>query len=758
MRKDASSKSVMPRPVILAACFLLFCMHANAQKNPPDVRFELRVGGTKTVFRQGERIPIEMTFSSTSPDTYTVSTRTYDRSGRLNVDQFQISPSTGYADPLADYFGALSVHIGGGLGGISVLKEEPVVVPLELNEWFRFDIPGTYRLRVIASRVSQIPHAEKEDERPVPIRATSNEVTLQIVAADPAWQAQVLQESLSIVDRSVAENQYDPQKAVACRTIRFLGTSAAAREMVRRFAHEDGCGFEWIMGLFGSPNREIVFTEMQEHFTSPWQPITPSFVLYLSRFAFLRDHPELPPPWPENDPEKHNAVRELYQKRAQGLQAEYDKYAERLWKLLPGKRDPARLATIHTLFEISANQQAGALPGIRSQLAAMMAPALASLDPSVLEGVLGYRWKHFAPLGLLPALRQIYEHPPGNDPRGSLRGWAALRILQTSPAEGRTLLLAEMKRLEPRLKIGLLSALSDETLEEFEEGMASHLEEARERGLSEAYVVHCGLVERYATLRVLDRVKKIHADLEKRWDAGTIELLAYFLRVDPAYGLREVAAVAVKPCEGCHRQTLSSIARLHVSPALEGLGLALLNHPSEEIAADAAETLGRYGSLAAKEPLMKRLTQWHKTWSGRQSQMRWVVGKRHPNEAAHRLGEVLRTALLSARSWMLPPVEVEQVRESCLTESCRQQVGYAQQNTSAAHIGVSEFEGRRVWAVGSISLDSWAALIEKLTQFPAGSRWTWSAGQFLAPEENSRLLSELESMAAARGIQLTTTN
>lgn len=749
----------MLRTWVNVGLVFLFCVgRIAAQENPPDVKFEVRLAGGKTLFRQGERIAMELAFSSTSPDTYTVSTRTYDRSGRLNADQFVMLPSTGHTDPLSDYFGTLGIGPGGGLSGIGVLKQEPIIVPLELNEWFRFDVPGSYRLRIVASRVSRMPQSEKEDLQPVSLRLTSNEVTFQIVAADPAWQAQVLQESLAIVDRATAENYYDPERRAACRTIRFLGTPAAVREMVRRLGNSDPCTFEWMAGLFGSSHRKLVLSELEEQFASPWQPVTSSFLLCLSRLAFLKDYPEPLPPWPGNDSEKQDEIRELYRKRNEAMQAVYEGYVRKLWEVFPLKRDPARAVTLHALFELGVSGQSKAASAVRPQLAAMMGSVLVALSPEVLEGILGYRWKYFASLSLLPALRQIFEQPPGADSRGSLRGLAALRILQASPAEGRSLLLAEIKRLEPRIPIGFLRALPDDTIEELDEIITTHLEQSRERELSLAYTTHCGLLERYATARILDRVKKVYADPEKRWDVGKAELLAYFLRVDPSYGLQEITTEAAKPCEECYRQTLSSIARLHMSPTLEGLALEFLGHPSAGIAADAAETLGKYGSVAAKEALMKRLEQWHKTWNGRHNELRWVPGKRNPNEGVQRLGEVLRGALLSARSWLLSPEEIELVGAFCITESCRQQVAYRHEDPYSVHINGSETEGQETWSAGQVYLNSWADLLQKLAQYPPGSRWTWAAGQWLPEEEKRKRLNEIEQLAAVRGAELTVIN
>src|SRR5271169_4668426 len=73
-------------------------------------------GGTST-FHVGEVIPIELSFTASLPDAYDMDTRNYDRSGRLNMEQFNVTPPG--RDPIANYYDN-GVFMGGGLGGSRV--------------------------------------------------------------------------------------------------------------------------------------------------------------------------------------------------------------------------------------------------------------------------------------------------------------------------------------------------------------------------------------------------------------------------------------------------------------------------------------------------------------------------------------------------------------------------------------------------------------------------------------------------------------
>jgi hypothetical protein len=96
------------------------------------VSLAIRFAGGTSQFHVGEVIPIELSFAASVPNTFDLSARDYDRSGRLNIEQFHVTPSG--RDPLADYY-AQGIFIVGGLGSSRVLGTEPVVIQEDLNEW-----------------------------------------------------------------------------------------------------------------------------------------------------------------------------------------------------------------------------------------------------------------------------------------------------------------------------------------------------------------------------------------------------------------------------------------------------------------------------------------------------------------------------------------------------------------------------------------------------------------------------------------------
>lgn len=99
-----------------------------------------------TTFHIGERISLQLEFTA-NPDAHLgVTTKSYDRSGRMSVESFEISPSSGFSDPLAAYFGGGMMM--GGMYTVQELSGKPYTMHLDMNEWVRFDTPGDYTVVV----------------------------------------------------------------------------------------------------------------------------------------------------------------------------------------------------------------------------------------------------------------------------------------------------------------------------------------------------------------------------------------------------------------------------------------------------------------------------------------------------------------------------------------------------------------------------------------------------------------------------------
>jgi hypothetical protein len=272
---------------------------------PADVDLRLTLDDGKSVYREGEIIRLTLAFTSTAKEKYASSTRTYDHSGRLDLETFCVTPDSG-RDPLQDYYrsGIFGYFVGGGLSSMDhPLSRIPYVVNEELNEW-RSLRPGSYTLRVASDRVAQTRSTGTTGPGSGPVLVLSNAVTFQVVAATPQWQSEQFTLALSVLDAkrdNLTQVQSD-QIQHAERVLRFLDSAESTRELARRFwfydrppgpLHTAGEGYpaaefyqsllernSWNFkaGLIGSPFREVAIEELNAMIDDHQHPATRGMV------------------------------------------------------------------------------------------------------------------------------------------------------------------------------------------------------------------------------------------------------------------------------------------------------------------------------------------------------------------------------------------------------------------------------------------------------------------------------------------------
>src|SRR5262249_31492830 len=594
----------------------------------------------------------------------------------------------------------LSDYLPGAGGGISsnpTLSEKPHKMTFDLNEWFRFDQPGKFRLYVTAPRVL------KKGERPFRNGAevTSNIVEFEILPRDDEWADQELQAITRLLDSGAPNSDRRPD----CRRLRFLNTEAAASEMIRRFgAPLDVCGYEYSMGLIGSAYRAFVMKEMERRLESPDQIVSDGYLRKLSHVAAsLHQKGELPSPAERpNDERQAKVAAEAWRKWGDSRQEFQIQYTERLMSALPRKQGKARAITVNTLLEMLWNnslqsgqtrlidiadaRRPGLARGYQPEMIQKLAPEIIAvfddLPVNVQTGLLGYRWRQLAGPAMLPVIRRILNDKPANDrsyESRELRGLALRRLYDLAPDEGRRLIIEELRRPSPGAGWPTLKLLPDETLPGLEETLVENLNKALSGAGGNPDLLSM-LIERYATTSVASRVRDIYGDKGGKW-ACSIQsaLLAYFLRVDAPTGIelaKQALAARGPEYTHCYASLLPDVAKLRLTPELEDLAIERLDDPDPEVVTNAASMLGQYGSAGAEKPLWTRLEKWIQEWKGRAEELPKNFDSSHPNFWPKQIGPALRQALSQSPAWLINREELERLRQSCLDKDESQQFNY----------------------------------------------------------------------------------
>lgn len=402
-----------------------------------QVQLTIRFAEGKNQFRQGEVIAVELHFSTSAPDTYTVSTRSYDRSGRLDIDQVVVTPST--RDPLHDYYsGLLGGFLGGGLSGFSTLGQEPYVYRMEINEWVAFDSPGRYTIEITSSRISR---TDPLTSQAAPVVLRSNRLEFEIVGADAAWQAHTLADTIATLDSAASD---DMQRSRARSVLRFLDSPAALAEVVRRLGDpEESDRWDWKAALLATRHRSLAKGELERGLTAPDVALTYDYVSVLAALRFLLEHPEPMPPYPPDKGPEQEAWRALLQQRHDILQGLIDSVYQQALRALDTKQGRAKAVTLHHLIAWPDSNASR-----RREAYGRMAPELASLFAMLpmrqQEEMLQYRWSRIRSPAMLPVLRRILDQPKQHS--HELREAAFRRLLELDPSEGAARILREIRQ------------------------------------------------------------------------------------------------------------------------------------------------------------------------------------------------------------------------------------------------------------------------------------------------------------------------
>jgi len=710
----------------------------------PPVTLILRTSQDRHTFHPGEIIPIELEFSSAIKGRYVVDGATYDRSGRLTIDTYRVSPDRGVVDPLLDYL-AFGSFMGGGIRGMGVLGDKPVVVKLQLNDWFRFDEPGTYELSVRSGRLTD--DTAPAATRYVPLPVESNGLTLTILPPDPQWARAQLKALLAQLDPPTAARE--PREA--CRALRFLGTNGAVDAMIRRY-DLPGCEFEFMAGLFGAPDRGHVVSEMAARLDAPDQSVSEGYLRTLSILTVYQEHPEFRVPQTADSKGRSGAPGEIA-KHQDLLEAARAGYTARM-SAAAAKKDPkARALTAASALENAPPKDPAAREALRDQVVA----AFLDLPGDVQSRFLEYRWPAVATPAMAPTLRTLADAGDRRSSSGSLADLALRRLYAVEPDDARPRMLAQIGNPPQGATIKTLGQLPDQELRDLDQALAANVVNPRSGGL-DSLVIRTALLERYASASALPAVLPW---IDGRWSRLACDplssTLAYVARVDPARGqemLERTVSTRAGVSTRCYQYVLGAIARIRMTPPVEAVAIAHLTDSYPDVARDAAEALGAAGSAAAREPLLKAFEQWHAAWNGRADDLRYTQAVPNPNAPQAMVERAYWQALTFGYGWHSTRADLERVQQWCVTDGCRNEIGGLFDQASQTRIRISSLDEPFAGiSLAQHDLHSLAELARRVSQYPKGTGFTLDV-QALDPRAAPDVSARVMKMAADLGMTI----
>lgn len=701
--------------IILALC----CALLPAQDAPDSaVSLTIRFASGTSQFHVGEAIPIELSFSATAPRTFELNTRSYDRSGRLDLENFHVSPEG--RDPLYNYFvgGVNRVFAGGGLYNIVYLGPDRYVMTEELNEWAVLEQPGHYSLYVTSSRVGRSGQSDTN-----PLHLKSNTLEFDIISADESWQQQTLAAAIAILDRRESTPE---EKNAAMRALRFLDSPQSVHELVLRAGQPgDKCDWDCFAGLIGSTRQRLVVQELESRLTAPGVAVTSTFLSLLGQSKFMLEHGPMPP-YPDGEKEQKQWA-DLEKKRGEEFETLQASLLAKATAVLQSKMGEARAETVRTLLQHSNNGEKPA--GLRDS---DLEDALLALPAEEQSHLLQYSWSRLKTPAIAQVLEKILERPKLDD--HMLRGVALRRLDELDHEKAVAILFEEIRHPHPDLGIynnvkEVLQILPDKPDPQFDTVLARRLEQEA----SPTFDLDINLIARLASPAILPRVKALYEKTDDDSCTTRGELVSYFLRVDPGYAMRHLKDASLF----CMRAAWESAFRLKQWSAVEPFLIAELNGPNLWNARNAAETLERFGGLKAKRAMLERLRRFHQQWAKREKEFKSTLGAPHDVSEAMSFQYGLVEAIGKAQGWILEDSEIAEVQRLTLGNQKQQVADWESPHSEWIGIDVSMF-----------SFDSFSILVDrylvqdvsslraKLAQFPSGTHFF--IGHFGSAQEDHR--------------------
>lgn len=722
------------RALFKALCAILII--GPAANAGADAALSIVTRNHQTKFQLGEVIPLDLSFTAATPGRFSMNLARYDRSGRMQWETFVVSPTAGTADPLAVYFKAFRAFLGGGLTNFQYLSLAPIQIHLQLNEWVRFDRPGTYRLSVISQRVAdQQPGARQA----TPLELASNELTLEIVPADPAWQrAQLdrIRAGIALHPPAFPSQPDDDPRTAALAALRYLGTADAAREMAGLFRSADSnTEFQCMFGLIGSPSRADGLREMKRLLAVPDFPVDERFLSTMSLLSL--------------DPDASS--EELSNRREENL----NQLGDELLRVLPQKTGVALAVSTNTALGL---KQGPLSPEARQKVSEQIAAVFEMLPIDAKIGWLESRWEQVKGPEWIPLLRKIAseykEFAIPNEMHayqslelsaGALKNW-----YQLDPEGARQAVIAEIERPRPRFSVETLGILPDNVLPEAEQVIAGHFVSTTDF-YAEGKLA--ALLFRYADRDVLPMVlPKIEKSIGTWACEPQKNALAYLSKVDEDIATPLIErAIAARSRTGCWKSVLTELGSMHPASSLQEIAIQALYDPDAELATDAVNYLGRFGSAEAQPKLWQRFVDWSLVWKGRDAELRSSPIGPHAHAWDANLGQALVRALASGQGWFTDEQQLHQIR-SLATESLQQEVDADLREAAERPVPIQD-EGFTPphFHVAQYEVYSLDDLKAKLKQFPGNTSFVFSAP---VPLKDPSWLSDLKAWLKETGINV----
>ena len=197
---------------------------------------------------------------------------------------------------------------------------------------------------------------------------------------------------------------------------------------------------------------------------------------------------------------------------------------------------------------------------------------------------------------------------------------------------------------------------------------------------------------------------------------------------------------------------LTDVGRLQPSPSLEDIAMPALDDPDPQVAINAAEYLGEYGSAAVEEALWQHYQAWSQQWTGHADELRVIPGSDNPNQWEAGRGVSLARALATGVAWLADDKTLLRIAALDVTGSVKVQLESEAAVWRQQPITIAAVPGQPLsFLLAQYNLRSLDELKTKLAEFSRGTAFSWSGDE--SPEAQAAF-EEISAVASKYGLML----
>jgi hypothetical protein len=713
-------------------------------KNPPGMELSLRLVEPRS-YRESESIRAEIRLPGRSPAP----------AQQPPPEQWQFA---GFLlDPAGDCGSLARPCFASMILGFDqsepTLRMGPASGPLavSLNNYLPRLGPGRYRAAVLVRKLVMTwrgPASTTYGYADPPQYAVSNTVEIEVTAATEAWVKQTIANNAATLSGPEANKPeaYEKRKAAA-EQLRFLDVPDSWSASLALLPTEENI---LVQGLAATREPGRVCESMQAAVPMPMQAVSSYYLRALAQTcarANLPGPPPYTPPKPGEKPPEPTAEQTQYWRQHQEYeQGVIERANAGLAASIVRKQGEAKAVAFETLMErveqIRANEKGKPSPAWLPAVTEEFTKSYAKIEGFRQRQLLGLYAGTLRSPDMIPLLESAMDAwKPGDYYEASHEALQNLYAIE--PARAQVRIAAELGKERTWLDSPELEMLPVSVARFTDETLIEALAAAQRPGGWNVGLRMAALAK-YASPQALPRIRAIY---ESQKDQCQPELMAYFVRVDPAY------ADAVfhshpwdihVPAPRCTAQYFQRTPPIAMGPGLERYMTAYLMQGDVPLKKIAAQQLGKFGSPAALGALWDAFRYFHEYWKGRPAEL--------TQNSDEEVG--LRNAIARGRHWLATETDLRTIESLCISERC---VYETEQDLDAwrppLKIEVSRWPGAgtRGQVAQYRMIESMEALEEKLGQFPKGTQFVLMAGD---DGVDGATTVRLRNYAAAHGLMV----